>query len=258
MRRLHRRRWALRVAYLWLVLLYFNAMGDALAADPVTFRQHYVHGLSLYEQGQYQHSIREFQAAYALDAEPTILLNIGQAYRKLGQDKDALGYYELYLKLDPNPGDKLKATVEDYILQTRVRLDAGQRAAMRSAAERWLTAWHKADPLGLTSSSAVPFTAEGKTVAVDGADLRFFYRKLLAEHPPKPDRVHFYTAGQILYRLGGLPRGGGEDDMSFVWIETADDYLIVILQPAEQGWRVVGIDRVGAPGESVRLPPVGR
>ncbi|HRI54650.1 MAG TPA: hypothetical protein PLW65_31150, partial [Pseudomonadota bacterium] len=113
----------------------------------------------------------------------------------------------------------------------------------RSAAERWLSGYHKADVRWLAGSSALPFTAGGKTVADDAPGLRSFYEEMLAEGTPKQDRVQFYTAEQIRKRKGSLPRGGDDDDMAFAWVELGGEDLILILQPASKGWRVVGIDR---------------
>ena len=120
---------------------------------------------------------------------------------------------------------------------------AGVPDDARTVAERWLSGYHKADVRWLTGSSALPFTAGGKTVAEDGPKLRSFYEEMLAEGTPTQDRVHFYTAEQIKKRRGSLPRGGDDDDMAFAWVELGGEDLILILQPASKGWRVVGIDR---------------
>ncbi len=66
---------------------------------------------------------------------------------------------------------------------------------------------------------------------------------MFAEGTPKPDRMHLYTPAEIKKRRGSLPRGGEEDDMMFAWIELGGEDLILILQPANRGWRVVGTDR---------------
>ncbi len=123
------------------------------------------------------------------------------------------------------------------------KLAAGVPDEARSIAERWLSGYHKADARWLAGSSALPFTAGGKTVAEDGPGLRSFYEEMLAEGTPKQDRVQFYTAEQIKKRKGSLPRGGDDDDMAFAWVELGGEDLILILQPASKGWRVVGIDR---------------
>lgn len=106
-----------------------------------------------------------------------------------------------------------------------------------------LAASGAADGADALLADALPFTAGGKTVAEDAPGLRSFYEEMLAEGTPKQDRVQFYTTQQIKKRRGSLPRGGDDDDMAFAWVELGGEDLILILQPASKGWRVVGIDR---------------
>ena len=113
----------------------------------------------------------------------------------------------------------------------------------RAVGERWLSGFQKADVKWLTGSSAVPFTAGGKTVAEDGPALRAFYQDMLDEGTPKHQKVLYLNPAQIKKRLGHLPRGGDDDEMVFAVVEQAGDDLVLILQSTERGWRVVGIDR---------------
>jgi hypothetical protein len=91
------------------------------------FRQHYEAALRLYDHGQFEGAIKEFQAAYTLKQLPRLLLNIGQTHRKLGHARDALGFYEFYLRVEPNPKPEIKAELTTYIAQTRALLDAAER-----------------------------------------------------------------------------------------------------------------------------------
>ncbi len=116
-------------------LLVFVLLGSLLAIRPGVgradstreFRQHYESALRLYDGGQFEGAIKEFQAAYALKQLPRLLLNIGQAHRKLGHARDALGFYEFYLRVEPNPKPEIKAELTSYITQTRALLDAAER-----------------------------------------------------------------------------------------------------------------------------------
>ena len=118
-------RW-LRLAVLVGALL--AAVARPSHADPAReFRQHYEAALRLYDGGQFEGAIKEFQAAYALKQLPRLLLNIGQAHRKLGHARDALGFYEFYLRVEPNPKPEIKAELTTYIAQTRMLLDAAER-----------------------------------------------------------------------------------------------------------------------------------
>lgn len=107
----------------WLLLSVQYAYADK-ATD---FRKHYDRAISYYEKGAYESALTEYQMAYAIKQLPKLLLNIGQLHRKLGHAKDALGYYELYLRVEPNPEPQLKAELDRYIQQTRAMLDAAER-----------------------------------------------------------------------------------------------------------------------------------
>ena len=48
-------------------------------------RAHYEVGLGMYHLGNYRDAIREFSAGYELSPRPQFLINLGQAYRKLGE-----------------------------------------------------------------------------------------------------------------------------------------------------------------------------
>lgn len=119
-----------------LLLLLVVTGAPARADDNEDFRRHYQQALSLYERGQYEESIAAFQRAYALRQLPRLLLNLGQLHRKLGRARDALGYYELYLRVEPNPEAKLKTELDRYIQQTRAMLDAAQRIQAESEVAR--------------------------------------------------------------------------------------------------------------------------
>lgn len=106
--------------FVWTLLLLLQR--SAWADEEQEFRQHYEQALSLYEQRDYQAALGEWQKAYAIRQLPRLLLNLGQTYRKLGRAREALGYYELYLRVEPNPEPQLKAELDQYIVQTRVML----------------------------------------------------------------------------------------------------------------------------------------
>lgn len=118
-------RWLLVLVLLGSLLM---IRPGVVAADSTReFRQHYESALRLYDGGQFEGAIKEFQAAYALKQLPRLLLNIGQAHRKLGHARDALGFYEFYLRVEPNPKPEIKAELTTYITQTRALLDAAER-----------------------------------------------------------------------------------------------------------------------------------
>lgn len=115
--------WALLVA-----ISLFAADAGAKRTPDEEFQAHYDQALTLYENRQYEAAAREFQTAYAIKQLPRLILNLGQVYRKMGRAKEALGYYELYLRLEPNPKLELKTELEGYINQLRAMINAAERA----------------------------------------------------------------------------------------------------------------------------------
>jgi hypothetical protein len=64
-------------------------------------RSHFDAGNGYYASGLYQDAIREFQAGYALVPRPSFLVNLGQAYRKVGNLDRAKESYVSYLRSLP-------------------------------------------------------------------------------------------------------------------------------------------------------------
>ncbi|PSM31699.1 hypothetical protein BVG81_004030 [Haliangium sp. UPWRP_2] len=124
---------------IWLVLLlgaFLGLTAPALAkGNKSSFKEHYEKGVSLYEAGNFEGAITELQAAYALKQLPKLLLNIGQAHRKLGHAKDALGFYEFYLRVEPNPKPEIRTELERYIAQTKDMLAAAERMKQNQEAD---------------------------------------------------------------------------------------------------------------------------
>lgn len=111
------------------------------------------------------------------------------------------------------------------------------------AAQRWLDAFEHREPKKMGAGSALPFTSGGKTVASDAVALRTFFEEMMAEGVPRHDRLHFYTLKEIQARLGRAPRGAEGDEVAFAWIEQGGEDLILLLEPTDKGWKVVGLER---------------
>jgi tetratricopeptide (TPR) repeat protein len=56
----------------------------------------------LYNLGQYEKAIAEYQAAYLISADPVMLYNIAQCHRNNGQSEEAVRFYKSYLRNAPN------------------------------------------------------------------------------------------------------------------------------------------------------------
>jgi tetratricopeptide (TPR) repeat protein len=66
------------------------------------FDRHYGAAMAAYKSADYAQAIAEFEAAYAIDAQPLLIFNIAQAFRKAGQLDQALVKYREYLERDPS------------------------------------------------------------------------------------------------------------------------------------------------------------
>jgi tetratricopeptide (TPR) repeat protein len=69
--------------------------------DTARARTHFEAGRALYNLGNYTDAIREFSAGYQLAPRPQFLVNLGQAYRKLGDLKKAREMYKKFLDEAP-------------------------------------------------------------------------------------------------------------------------------------------------------------
>jgi len=63
---------------------------------------HFMYGEIYRSEGNYVYANMEYRRALQYDTTATILDAIGESYRRMGKHKDATGYYEKALKLDPN------------------------------------------------------------------------------------------------------------------------------------------------------------
>jgi tetratricopeptide (TPR) repeat protein len=87
------------------------------------FSDHYNRGMKLYEDKSYEEAVTELQKAYEIRQLPRLLLNIGTVFRKMGKAREALNYYELYLKAEPNPPRKIRKELDEFIPATRALLE---------------------------------------------------------------------------------------------------------------------------------------
>lgn len=105
------------------------AADDRPPANPAEARKraadHYRSGMTHYNLGEFADAIVDFEAAYKLSQEPDLLFNIAQAYR-LGEDyKQALFFYDSYLRLRPNAANR--ADVEARVVEAKKLLEAQEK-----------------------------------------------------------------------------------------------------------------------------------
>lgn len=92
-------------------------------------RIHSEKGVSLSEKKSYPEALAEFQAAYAAEAEPRLLLNIGRSLYRLDRPQEALEHFSRYRKAVGS----LDAETEQVV--RRYELDATMSAAATSGPE---------------------------------------------------------------------------------------------------------------------------
>jgi tetratricopeptide (TPR) repeat protein len=76
------------------------------AAKTAKAREHYDKGITHYNLGEFDKAIEEFKQAYAISGAPGLLFNVAQAYRLVGDYKQALYFYNTYLRLQPNAANR--------------------------------------------------------------------------------------------------------------------------------------------------------
>jgi tetratricopeptide (TPR) repeat protein len=112
-----------RVVVLVAIGCALMVMGWSSPGHADAFDKHYKRGLALYQQKEYPGAIEEMLAAYELRQLPRLLFNLGQAFRKMGKAREALVYYERYLKAEPDAPQSIKTEIQPYIDQTRALIE---------------------------------------------------------------------------------------------------------------------------------------
>lgn len=101
------------------------AAADEGSPSPAEAREraadHYRRGMTHYNLGKFAEAIVEFEAAYKLSQEPDLLFNIAQAHRLGDEPKQALFFYDAYLRLRPNAANR--ADVEARIAEAKKLLE---------------------------------------------------------------------------------------------------------------------------------------
>jgi tetratricopeptide (TPR) repeat protein len=110
----------------WSFLILILSVTPALADDDLAkAKEHYRRGTKLYDLQKFSESAQEYEQAYELKDDPTLLFNIGQAYRFAGDSQKALGAYRSYLRRVPNAPNR--AAVQG-LMEDLQRVIAAQRA----------------------------------------------------------------------------------------------------------------------------------
>lgn len=73
---------------------------------------HVALGHRLSELGRYEEAVAEFRRAYELRADPPLLREIAETYRRLGAIDQAMFYFERYLASTPDAPDRAQVATE--------------------------------------------------------------------------------------------------------------------------------------------------
>lgn len=87
------------------------------------FNQLNKEGTELYQQGNYEACIEKFQTAFSINPDSLLLYNLGQAHRKLKQEREALNYYQFYLRTAGDITPDMRSKVEGYVRELRQSID---------------------------------------------------------------------------------------------------------------------------------------
>jgi tetratricopeptide (TPR) repeat protein len=85
-------------------------------------RVHFQAGEALYKLGNYKDAVREFSAGYDLSPRPEFLLDLGQAYRQLHEDRQALAMFRRFVD-EAAPSDPRRLEVALLTAELEKQLD---------------------------------------------------------------------------------------------------------------------------------------
>lgn len=133
-------------------------------------KSRYERAVALYNSGQYDKAIDEFQAVYEMRPAPILLFNLAQAHRKAGHREKALDLYERFLRENTAPDpkaskpeleqyNKLKSETDQYIAEIKSSIEA-DKLAERAAAERAAAEKAAAEKAALEKAAAEKAAAD--------------------------------------------------------------------------------------------------
>jgi tetratricopeptide (TPR) repeat protein len=108
-------------AVLFVALLLVLAP-PAHAADNSEAQRHYTAGMAHYNLREYKEAIKEFEASYRLAPDPVFLFNLAQCHRLIKHDRDALYFYQAYLRARPEADNRAEVEKRIEALKKAVAL----------------------------------------------------------------------------------------------------------------------------------------
>ena len=118
-----------------LTIFLLSLPAPAYADSParIKAREHFERGETQYRLGRFSTALKEYQAALKLVRRPSIVFNIAQCYRQLGEYRRSIFYYKLYLSdwQRVHPGQK-----PPYEREVKEHVSKLTATARRKAAEQ--------------------------------------------------------------------------------------------------------------------------
>lgn len=120
------------------------ADGDAFSTRDEQVKEHVARARRAFQERLFDRSIKDLQLAYALIPKPLYLFNIAQCHRRAGRQREALSYYQRFLREEPahkTPQTRLEAATYVTELTTLMRehelLEQEQHRPLRKKAWFW-------------------------------------------------------------------------------------------------------------------------
>jgi tetratricopeptide (TPR) repeat protein len=110
-----------------LVILPALLAAQPALADAARARAHYEKGRSYFQLGEYRKALEEFKNAHVEKNDVANLYNIAECHRQLGEPKEAVAFYQRFVRLVP-PDHPLRSDAERRIaeLQASVGVSASR------------------------------------------------------------------------------------------------------------------------------------
>ncbi len=130
-------RWLQTMSWVAALVAAVAIASPALAGDgdKAAARAHYETASRMFEVREYGEALKEFKAAYIAKPDPAFLFNIGQCYRKMNQNEQALDFFQQYLK-KAAPDDPNRAQVEARVRNIKAGLTPDQDPFEQPGARR--------------------------------------------------------------------------------------------------------------------------
>jgi hypothetical protein len=112
------------------------AFPTAWADDRNEAKEHFTRGKQLYDTGKFRAAIAEFEAADRMSPAPLLQFNIGLCHERLGDRREALRRYRLYLEKAPAAPNRDAVEVRIARLEQELRAQAANAAQAAGLASK--------------------------------------------------------------------------------------------------------------------------